>query len=308
MERSRHRLTFAALALGVLGCASEPSPQGPSAPGFALKQALVGESAGWIFAESSRKLELEVQRYEGVVECLTPNNQEGSDEYHWIVPGLRLGDRFRILDGGVAGQWLRPRALDDVHSWSEEIAFWNDEGMSVGFGQPAPGIGIWFGLMDSSGGFEPVDVECLQLGRLENCRSSTALAVQSGFPPVFLTAEEARWWDLAVAYAPVGEDGRLRLPKSYLTVDSHRVISLGGQVIWGDLHGHSSLSQDGCEAVDTVCKTREEEPALTFFDEAISNGLDFAALTDHAELEYWETPATLGETRSIWETQSDRCA
>jgi hypothetical protein len=178
--------------------------------------------------------------------------------------------------------------------------------MLVDMGQPSPGIGVWFGLMGSSGEFEPVDRECLLSGRLENCRSATAPAIENGIPPVFLTSEEARWWEVAVAYAPVGEDGRPQLSESFLTVDTHRVISLGGQILWGDLHGHSSLSQDGCEAVDRVCETREEEPALTFFDEAIANGLDFAALTDHAELEYWETPVTLGEARSIWATQADR--
>ena len=312
MTQFVHRYSVV-VVVASMGCGGEPLPQGPSEEGFVLKKAVVGSTAAWVHAESDQKLDIEVRKEDGSTERLSPSDVTTPGQYHWVTSSLKSGNEFRILSNGVPGHWLQPRALNTAHEWAEDLAYWNDEGMTVQFGQPDPGLGIWFGLINESGNFEPVDSECLLSGRLENCRSASAQALENGIPPVFLTSEHSRWWEVAVAYGPVGEDRRLKMPDSYLSVDTHRVMSMGAQVIWGDLHGHSSLSTDGCEQVFESgnlqgCEARAGEPASTFFQEAIANGLDFAAITDHAELEYWETPITLGEQRSIWETQSDRAS
>lgn len=71
-------------------------------------------------------------------------------------------------------------------------------------------------------------------------------------------------------------------------------------VSWGDLHAHSGLSQDGCEDPDALCLPDGDLPGETFFDNAATNGLAFAALTDHAEFVTYRRPAD-GVEVDIWE-------
>ena len=82
------------------------------------------------------------------------------------------------------------------------------------------------------------------------------------------------------------------------------VVQLARQFAWGDLHAHSNLSHDGCESPDDDCHDRGELPAGDFFDEARVAGLDFAAITDHAE---WRSylRGSAGKV-DIWQAQNDR--
>ncbi len=66
---------------------------------------------------------------------------------------------------------------------------------------------------------------------------------------------------------------------------STQVVELGRSLAWGDLHGHSNLSYDGCEDSVDYCVTSGDKPGEEVFFNAEENGLDFAALTDHAEFE-----------------------
>lgn len=80
----------------------------------------------------------------------------------------------------------------------------------------------------------------------------------------------------------------------YLLLEDHRggAVWAGGEielvfdgrsVAWGDLHAHSNLSMDGCEDPDAGCANRGELAGEDFFENAVEIGLDFAAITDHAE-------------------------
>ena len=71
-------------------------------------------------------------------------------------------------------------------------------------------------------------------------------------------------------------------------------------VAWGDLHAHSGLSQDGCEDPDALCLPDADLPGEAFFDNAATNGLAFAALTDHAEFVTYRRPAD-GVEIDTWE-------
>lgn len=75
-------------------------------------------------------------------------------------------------------------------------------------------------------------------------------------------------------------------------------------VAWGDLHAHSGLSQDGCEDPDALCLPDGDLPGEAFFDNAASNGLAFAALTDHAEFVTYRRPAD-GVELDTWERAHD---
>ena len=84
------------------------------------------------------------------------------------------------------------------------------------------------------------------------------------------------------------------------------ILALGREVVWGDLHAHSNLSHDGCEEVDEDCADREAYAGAGFFDEARERGLDFAALTDHAEYAtYHPDGDPLSEGIDIWQAQQD---
>ena len=71
------------------------------------------------------------------------------------------------------------------------------------------------------------------------------------------------------------------------------------EVYWGDLHAHSGLSGDGCEDPTRQCAPRNPLPGQDFFLNAADVGLDFAAITDHAEYDGW-TSLESGATLDIW--------
>lgn len=76
---------------------------------------------------------------------------------------------------------------------------------------------------------------------------------------------------------------------------------------WGDLHAHSAWSYDGCEEPDQLCTHSSTLPAEAFFAAAAEAGLDFAALTDHAEADLytWQADALheQGGAEAVWEGQ-----
>ena len=82
-------------------------------------------------------------------------------------------------------------------------------------------------------------------------------------------------------------------------------FTIARQVKWGDLHAHTNLSQDGCEMTDENCADWGEQPGALFFETAVEAGLDFAAVTDHAE---WVTLFPDGDTSGkgidIWSAQN----
>lgn len=76
---------------------------------------------------------------------------------------------------------------------------------------------------------------------------------------------------------------------------------------WGDLHAHSAWSFDGCENPELDCIHDAAGPASAFFERAEAVGLDFAALTDHAEPDLYRYAADelhpTGATLDIWQGQ-----
>lgn len=75
-------------------------------------------------------------------------------------------------------------------------------------------------------------------------------------------------------------------------------------VAWGDLHAHSNLSHDGCEDPDTECAADEALPAELTFSRAEAYGLQFTAMTDHAEIATYERPDD-AVSIDVWETTQD---
>lgn len=78
-----------------------------------------------------------------------------------------------------------------------------------------------------------------------------------------------------------------------------------GRWVWGDLHAHSDLSYDGCEDDQALCAPRGELPAEDFYATAAAEGLDFAALTDHAEADTLEPEGEGGPQVDLWARQAE---
>lgn len=74
---------------------------------------------------------------------------------------------------------------------------------------------------------------------------------------------------------------------------------------WGDLHAHSAWSYDGCEEPRLDCAARPGGAASDFFDNAAESALDFAALTDHAEADWYLPDGAGGERLAVWEGQQE---
>ncbi len=81
--------------------------------------------------------------------------------------------------------------------------------------------------------------------------------------------------------------------------DTAPVVVPDPVIVWGDLHNHTNLSHDGCEAPDNFCLPDAELPAADVFPRAIARGLGFAALTDHAEFSRYYRPGD-GVEIDIW--------
>ncbi len=86
-------------------------------------------------------------------------------------------------------------------------------------------------------------------------------------------------------------------------------VALAVSYAWGDLHAHSNLSYDGCEVEDDICSERGDVPGEDFFDNAIGWGLDFVAMTEHAEWETYYPDGDVGGTSyDIWDGQIEAVA
>ena len=85
-------------------------------------------------------------------------------------------------------------------------------------------------------------------------------------------------------------------------------LGLEGTWVWGDLHAHSRWSFDGCEDASAGCTPRGALPAGDFFANAVEEGLDFVAITDHAEADQWWPDGEAGVSLDIWAHQVEQVA
>lgn len=195
----------------------------------------------------------------------------------------------------------------------------------------AVGLSLVASLGDLNGGSGAVEVELLQRQAqadtrgwldLESCPEGAALSACLVDEPAVLPVAElselpalpgialqhdqpaaieftARLWLDAVA--PDGSPTRGLLAQA---TPSEPIYSVGRTLYWGDLHAHSNLSHDGCEVPEDGCDHRGEAAGEDFFDNARANGLDYVAITDHAEWErYYPDGLTAGTWVDIWSEQ-----
>ncbi|MFH1468654.1 MAG: hypothetical protein ABIO70_29965 [Pseudomonadota bacterium] len=120
-----------------------------------------------------------------------------------------------------------------------------------------------------------------------------------------LPAEVPTWWD-AEEPEPVAWPAtfHLQVIKDEVGFDIAEATVLdlqtGRFTFWGDLHSHTNYSYDGCEDKDNLCAPRGDWPASDAYSFAEDAGLDFIAITDHAEFKTWLRD-DLHLSASIWE-------
>ncbi len=162
-------------------------------------------------------------------------------------------------------------------------------------GRPALPVEVVLGVVD---GASSLDADCAGAP----CWDPSGASVWS---------EEADLPSSVVALVPafgagpgvVGLQLRLRDVETGLTLAAAEVSvpEVGLALAWGDLHSHTGLSHDGCEdPADRDCPARTEIPGAEEFANGVANGLDFVALTDHAEWDRYQNAET-GVDVDIWD-------
>ena len=77
------------------------------------------------------------------------------------------------------------------------------------------------------------------------------------------------------------------------------------ELYWGDLHVHSGWSYDSCEDPDAGCAARGNTPAEDLAERIEQADLDFIALTDHAEADFYLPDGEGGAEFPVWEGQAE---
>ncbi|MCK6505699.1 DUF3604 domain-containing protein [Myxococcota bacterium] len=156
-----------------------------------------------------------------------------------------------------------------------------------------------------------LDRRCVDGTALMDCWSDSPpewvvpdLSVGVDTPTLSPTHEHPGWLSFTVRLLldAVGTDGRPT--RALIGTDStDPVLSVGRRLYWGDLHAHSNLSHDGCEDWEEECGMRGDYAAQDFFQNARQAGLDFVAITDHAEWDTYYPDGVGGAGIDIWEEQ-----
>lgn len=156
-----------------------------------------------------------------------------------------------------------------------------------------------------------IDRTCPEGSSLQDCWLPSAspwvvpdLSAELVLPSVTATHALPAWLSFTarIYLDAVGTDGA---PTRGLVAmdDTEPVLSVGRKLYWGDLHAHSNLSHDGCEEWEEDCSMRGDYAAQDFFQNARAAGLDFVAITDHAEWGMYYPDGLGAAGVDIWEEQ-----
>ena len=234
----------------------------------------------------------------------------------WLDRELISGERVEWLDSdgtwqplGYSGQvWVHDHP-GDAYRWrglDDEVVARTERGQLY-LDHPetpmlqAPGDLIWRGLQ-----WDGPDLSSLELAlAMQRQQDGAWLVVDangpnwtdeaqpcSSFGPGLLPEQiELSWY--AEAETPTIDQLTISLMVVYdgrtwvFAQALDEVMEQGRHFAWGDFHSHTNLSFDGCEDTDNFCAPRGERPGSDVFAEAEAVGLDFLALTDHAEWSSW---------------------
>ncbi len=302
------------LLLLVIGCSSprEDSSQSPGSPD--APPALYGLQGSegallWVEAAAEGSWILERDLAGGWEELA-----EGSGP--WFDPDALANTLYRLSDpaSGEAGDSLVPSAMalelaaarrGLIYLADEEAALdWTVDLPDLSEFPPATGLLLQLEEKDETWFLDP---SCLEKGDTSSCWTSDFASLQelesvSASQSMSFAAEtdSPGQVELSVRLAAL-LDGEQPTTVGQASIS---LLLLGRKLAFGDLHAHCNLSMDGCEDRDADCADREESAGVAFFAEAMANGLDFAALTDHAEyVTYHPDGSPLSAGTDIWDEQ-----
>lgn len=266
--------------LGFLALGACPSPSADTADptGTPTLQAIAGD-AGVLLWCAPPTPDAVVERLEEGLWRTVPRDGDT-----WWDEGAPSDSQYRLqTSSGTTSPLLQP---DTVHAgWFSrrpDGAWWNGEtaevdlvidlpalheGLQVEVERTGSSGTVWFqaGTWGETPVAEVADVEAHQV-----LLSAWFVADVAEPETVSITAR--------VRYVADGRDVALE----ETTLPQHL---LGRRVAWGDLHVHTNLSADGCEDEEGGCGDRlDGRPGGDVFAVAEGGGLDFTALTDHAEM------------------------
>jgi hypothetical protein len=99
------------------------------------------------------------------------------------------------------------------------------------------------------------------------------------------------WWAEAEEPALTTVELRLELIRGEIGFElgaaGTELLETARRVLWGDVHSHTNLSYDACEDPEHQCRPVGDRPGSELFAVAEEVGLDFVALTDHAEFDQY---------------------
>ena len=219
------------------------------------------------------------------------------DDAPWFDPGAPAGRSYRLQDPRT--ETTTPAIISEVSATlsAERALLLGGEAATLTLEATAVNE-LSPGLMGSDGRW--LDAACFnKAGTPDGCwrddfvtmpnRTTLRWSASTDTPQVH-----------ALTLALAGLDGRGE--RVVVAAARLTIAELGRSIAWGDPHAHSNLSQDGCEDHDDLCRSRGETAAADFFAQALDRGLDFAALTDHAEYSQLYPEGTEDEV-VIWQAQ-----
>ena len=222
----------------------------------------------------------------------------------FFVPAARTGGevqltRVRITDGATRQtDGVAPVVAQLTHT-AEDAVYWPGEPLTAtvedltGTLESVPLRGTWTLLERAVGADEP-EQTALTAGESVSLPASIELTAPEHTARVGLSLSLS-----VAALRPSGDS--VEVPVATDTVQLGVVDA--AELYWGDLHVHTNLSNDGCEMPNQFCDSRDGVPASDAIDIAADNGLDFFALTEHAEWEVFAPDG--GEDYDIWAEQQE---
>ena len=275
--------------------------------------ALLGNSGTFLWLSSPLESQQQVERETDGQWLLL------ADEGRYLLDEADDQARYRVHDlrSDLATAPLSPTALGEIFSFQQEddLLF---SGETVSFAldgasipQDVPPLALHL-VRVQAGEERYLDGSCLTAGSTD-CWVAEPSPLQESLaapftsaPPSFTTdASEPGSVALSFRLSATLDDGSWGL----IQQDAGSYVDLAYQPCWGEVHAHTNLSFDGCEDPEADCQDRGEGAATDFFQQAVDRGLDFAAITDHAEYSlYYPEGEGTEPVLDIWATAQQRVA
>lgn len=301
--------TLMFLTMGCFFRGERPSPSEPmdtagdSAVQWFALEGIQGEAGALIWTPDGEG-DLTLERDQGDGSGWLPF---GNGSGPWWDADASADVRYRLTGlAGVSAIVLPSAARVSISLVDDNELFFNNEGIAAELSVVLPNhlhpeASVTIHRTDSSGDAW-MGKSCFQEGAGETCWSLEEQALplvllEEGFPvlPSAVTDSVQRAVHATLTVADsTGETWDMG-------TSTLSYVELAHHLAWGDLHAHSNLSHDGCEEPDNECADRNGTAAADFFDMAAMRGIDFAAITDHAEWENY-VPSD-GPTVRIWDAQ-----